>query len=487
MSRFFVQTMNVFCCVLALAVLSPAFAQTKSPYLGKSRDEVVTQLGTPKSNIRAGVREILFFPRLKLTMRNDVVVEAEDLPDDTLPAPVAPKRTTEATSAPSAQTANQLPTQGLGEAVQPPTQSTTPQNQGTNPTSSGATSSTATEASQSPASKAPEPTLSIKFIKSGSGASKSTKRPATTPATPPSTLPVTVTKSPAEVSVPPAELKSVSVVAPAPKPIAVASTTQTPPPTVTEPPEATAATEPPTTDEASAKPAVDPKKKAAVRNRWRLRRDVENEEDPAENIFSLQSYILAGIVIAGGAAFIWWRSNQRKLELAATAVSRSPFIAMSAGPADTAGMFSADLIGKLGAKKFERLVASYYAKTGVVAERTNASAEAAVHIKIFWKGEAKPFAGVQCHANPPTLLGPKLVVELFEALTAADIRRGYIVTTGKFNVEARDLAEEKHFTLLPGDIFLEKLNALPPAARGELLKETNTEEPAAPASAPTTA
>ena len=40
-----------------------------------------------------------------------------------------------------------------------------------------------------------------------------------------------------------------------------------------------------------------------------------------------------------------------------------------------------------------------------------------------------------------------------------DIRRGYVVTTGKFNVPARDFAEEKHLTLLPGDIFLEKLNA----------------------------
>ncbi len=44
------------------------------------------------------------------------------------------------------------------------------------------------------------------------------------------------------------------------------------------------------------------------------------------------------------------------------------------------------------------------------------------------------------------------------------------MTTGKFNVEARDVGEEKHFTLLSGDIFLEKLNALPPAARGELFE-----------------
>lgn len=211
-----------------------------------------------------------------------------------------------------------------------------------------------------------------------------------------------------------------------------------------------------------------------------MRRDEETEDDSVP-IFSLQSYVLAGIVIAAGAGFIWWRRSQRKLAMAATAVSHSPFTAAAA--ANSGDVFSADQITKLGAKKFERLVASYYAKTGVVAERTNAAPDAPVHIKIFWKGEPKPFAGVQCHANPPTLIGAKPLQDLFAALSTADIRRGYIVTTGKFNVEARDFAEEKHFTLLPGDIFLEKLNALPAAARSELLKETNApEEPVAPAS-----
>jgi restriction system protein len=47
-----------------------------------------------------------------------------------------------------------------------------------------------------------------------------------------------------------------------------------------------------------------------------------------------------------------------------------------------------------------------------------------------------------------------------------------VVTRGKFGVPARDLAEEKHLTLLSGDIFLEKLNALPDPARNELIQET---------------
>ncbi len=69
----------------------------------------------------------------------------------------------------------------------------------------------------------------------------------------------------------------------------------------------------------------------------------------------------------------------------------------------------------------------------------------------------------------------KPLQDLFGALSEAEIRRGYVVTTGKFSVEARDFAEEKHFTLLTGDMLLEKLNALPPPARSDLLKETSAE------------
>jgi hypothetical protein len=238
------------------------------------------------------------------------------------------------------------------------------------------------------------------------------------------------------------------------------------------------ATEETTAPEAAPeKPKVDPKKKFSLRQRWRLRRDSETEEDSVD-IFSAQSYVIAAVIMLGGLAFLWWQWMQRKLALAATAVSQTPF--ETSAPVDTGSQFTAELIGKLSARKFERLVASYYAKTGVVAERTRAAAGAPVQIRIFWKGETKPFAGVQCHSNPPILVGAKPLQELFDALTAADIRRGYVVTNGRFNVEARDYAEEKHFTLLPGDIFLEKLNALPPAARGELLKETNAPEESAP-------
>jgi hypothetical protein len=62
------------------------------------------------------------------------------------------------------------------------------------------------------------------------------------------------------------------------------------------------------------------------------------------------------------------------------------------------------------------------------------------------------------------------VQSLIAALAAEDIRRGYIVTPGRFHGSARDLAAEKQITLLPGDTFLEKLNALPISARTEVMQ-----------------
>jgi restriction system protein len=110
----------------------------------------------------------------------------------------------------------------------------------------------------------------------------------------------------------------------------------------------------------------------------------------------------------------------------------------------------------------------------VVATRTKTGPASPVHIRISWKGEPRPFACVQCIAHPAGLIDVKPLQDLFAAISAEDIRRGYVITTGKFNVPARDFAEEKHLTLLPGEIFLEKLNALPDAARNELMQEVTT-------------
>ena len=122
-------------------------------------------------------------------------------------------------------------------------------------------------------------------------------------------------------------------------------------------------------------------------------------------------------------------------------------------------------------KRFERLVISYYSKTGVVAAPTNTGPDGAVQIKISWKGEPRPFAYVRCVSNAAGLIDVKQLNELGAVMAADDIRRGYVVTPGRFTPAARGLAAEKQLTLMPGDVLLEKLNALPVAARKELLRE----------------
>ena len=194
--------------------------------------------------------------------------------------------------------------------------------------------------------------------------------------------------------------------------------------------------------------------------------------EPVESVFTACTYVIAFIVIFGGAGFLVWRPQQRQLELAATSVSRTPFLA--AATTATGARFTAELLGKLEWKRFEELVAAYYSKTGVVAVRTKGGPQSAVPIKISWKGEPRPFACVQCISRPSGLDDAKPLQDLFAVIAAEDIRRSYLVTTGKFNVPARDFAEEKHLTLLTGDLLLEKLNALPDMARNELMQEITT-------------
>lgn len=195
-------------------------------------------------------------------------------------------------------------------------------------------------------------------------------------------------------------------------------------------------------------------------------------------MFSQQTYVIGVVVIVLGTALLFWRLRQRQLELAASAVSHNPFSAQPIAAA-TGKRFTQEYLSKLNADHFAELVAAYYGKTGVVAERPKGTSGRPAQIKIAWKGETRPFALVLCIGQPQGLVDAKPLEELCSALIAEDIRRGYVVTSGKFSVAARDFAEEKHLTLMPGDIFLEKLNALPDSARAELMQEVQPAEAAA--------
>jgi hypothetical protein len=278
------------------------------------------------------------------------------------------------------------------------------------------------------------------------------------------------------VPAPAAEATVSSKVATSPETARVGSATETP---VREEPPVAAVEEPvPAVDrekleqeEAAAKAELEKKAKVIKAARRRMEATIDSAADPeTPPLFTTQTIILALVVVGGGIGFMIWRIRQRQLELAASAVSHSPFSAPVAGNDGGGALFSADHLAKLEWKRFEELVEAYYSKTGVVAARSKGGPSRPAQVRISWKGEPRPFALVRCISQPEGLIDVAPLQELYTVLASEDVRRGYVVTTGRFSVPARDYAEEKHLTLLPGDIFLEKLNALPGAARAEIMQ-----------------
>lgn len=457
------------CCVaIALAFVTLDAAEPKRPSLiGATREQVLDRLGEPRSNIAAGNREVLFFARERVVLRDNVVIEVEQLPAEPPRRPPPPP--VEAAPAPAAATAapdSNAPAPAASETAAHPEAAAA--------TTGGAR--TATAAPVPPTIPEEDAPLVIKSVRPA-GASSSRPAPATQTATPPPAVnpapSVAQAAPPADGNTPvPAPVAQPAVTTPPAAP-AVASGISA----VAENPVASSEAPSPAPGDAGqveepATPAATKGKKAKAPPRRRARDADLPDMDPVESVFTPRTYLIAFIVIGGGVGFLIWRRKQRQLELAATSVSRTPFLPTAT--TGTGARFTPELLAKLDWKRFEELVASYYCKTGVVAVRTKSGPAAPVHIKISWKGEPRPFACVHCIARPAGLVDAKPLQELFTVISAEDIRRGYMVTTGKFNVPARDFAEEKHLTLLPGDIFLEKLNALPDTARNELMQEITT-------------
>jgi hypothetical protein len=176
-------------------------------------------------------------------------------------------------------------------------------------------------------------------------------------------------------------------------------------------------------------------------------------------------------VIVGGIGFFIWRWRQRQLELAATTVSNTPVgSTVTAPPIPPKGAtFTEAYLAQLDPARFELLVSAYFSKTGMVAVRAKAGQGSVTQIRISWKGESKPFAGVLCITNPSAPIEAKAMVPMVAELGAEDIRRGHVITTGRFTAGAKQFATEKQLTLLAGDALLEKLNGLPETARKEIM------------------
>ncbi len=424
----------------ALLLLSVRAAEPVSPLIGATLEQVMAKYGEPKSQITVGDRLVIFYPKERIVVRGGRVVEVEQLAAEPVrraePPPVAPRA-----EVPPAGPANQPPASAAA-----------------NPANTPATLPAGAEVAPSAPAVVPpppvvEPKLEIKLVRPPSA--NAAREP----------LPLAPAK---------------------PEPAVVESA---PPPPMPETKKG------PTKEELAAQAAAEKRaadlaaknKRAKATSSAVRRLDFAEGSALDDEATPMWRYVLLALVLIGGVGFFVWRWRQRQSELAATSVANTPVRPKAStpiapapavvAPRPAAVTFSADFLSGLDAARFETLVAAYYSKTGVVAARATGGHAGVVQIRISWKGEPRPFAGVLCLGHAAAAIDVKPLQELVAALAKEGIRRGHIVTTGKFAPAARDYAAENQLTLLPGDAFLEKLNALPENARAEIMRSVG---PAAP-------
>jgi hypothetical protein len=483
------------CLALTLTLVSASAGEPPPPLVGSPRADVLARLGDPRSVMVAAGREILFYDRERIVLRDGVVVEVELLSADAprrSGGPVPPTPVPPRVAAPEPQTA------ATGQAPSPAAAPSAAQ-----------PAPAASSAAAPPAEPrvAAEPQVTIKSVRPpsasyvrplakpeevlpratepGAGAAASaplTGSAASTPALadapeqtmasatqPQSATPATADQGSASPALPPGSEPSAPAQPPPPErpvaesvPLAAELVTPTETNSAAAGSPSTIATGALAAESNPTAPSPDAVTPGSASS-------PPVEQTPA-GMPGLK-YVIVLLVIAGVGAFFFWRRRQQQLLLVETAVGETPISGNTPLGGVSGSRFTQELLSHLDWKSFEELVASYYTKTGVVAERTKAGPASAVHVKISWKGESRPFALVHCIAQPSGPVGPTSLHGLQAVLTQENIRRGYVACTGKFTAAARDYAEEKHLTLMPGEVLLEKLNALPDGARAEVLQE----------------
>lgn len=430
------------CCVAAGLWLARAeAAEPVSPLLGATQEQVLSRYGEPRSQMSAGDRLIFLYPRERVVFRGGVVIDVEAVVPEPVRRPPPPVET----PPPAGPATSETPPAAAAAGISPEP----------GPAAPASPAQTTPAASAAPVQPAPppEPKVEIKLV-----------RPPGSKDFPPAPAPINrsplapVTTSPSAGTAAPVNASAQTKGAPD-----AASLTST---ALAEANEARKAAE--------RAAAAEKEQKAKARKEALQRLDqAASSEGSSAGMLSGRTWMIIGAVLLAGIAFIFWRSRRRPIELAAAmAGNAAPGVGLAPPAAAGSGAsFTPEMIEELGWTQFEQLVISYYSKTGVVAAPTHAGPEGAVQIKISWKGEPRPFAYVRCVTNSAGVVDVKPLTELGAALAADDIRRGYVVTPGRFTPAARGLAAEKQLTLLPGDVLLEKLNALPTSARKELMRE----------------
>lgn len=132
--------------------------------------------------------------------------------------------------------------------------------------------------------------------------------------------------------------------------------------------------------------------------------------------------------------------------------------------------WSLELLRALEWRRFEILCRAYFEKRGFRSKTTRFGADGGVDIHVYEEGTDTPIL-VQCKAWNTYRVGIKPVRELLGVMTIENVRKGVLITTGRFTSEARDLAAQvKGLALIDGEDFLQRIYSLNAEDRGDLLR-----------------
>jgi restriction system protein len=125
-------------------------------------------------------------------------------------------------------------------------------------------------------------------------------------------------------------------------------------------------------------------------------------------------------------------------------------------------------------RRFEGVVAAYFRVTGYRTKSCDLGADGGIDIYLYRNNELE--ALVQCKAWSKTLVGVKETREFFGVLTLHRVKLGFLITSGRFSLDAINLARQIRnqgkcrLDLVTGERFLGFISQLSANQQNKLLE-----------------
>ena len=142
---------------------------------------------------------------------------------------------------------------------------------------------------------------------------------------------------------------------------------------------------------------------------------------------------------------------------------------ISADKTKSQAMWSIALLQRIEWKLFEDLSAAYYKEKGIYSELTKLGADGGIDIKLFQDDSKNPTSLVQCKAWNTRQVGVKVIREFLGVMSHEKIPKGFIMTSGSYSDDAKEVAKANRITLIDGVLLLAMIQRLPTDAQQRLL------------------